>query len=86
MFNCTSILFHNLAATQQQIATGDLRINTYVAKQLASQLDTAANETALLSGSDILIAYELVLQLLTYENSQMGLNLTHTQDRNYIQV
>ena len=37
-------------------------------------------------GSDILIASRLLIVLLEYETRQEGLNLTHRQDRHYIQV
>lgn len=35
---------------------------------------------------DIHITFRLVMQVLQYEGTQSGLNLTHTQDRNFIQV
>ena len=35
---------------------------------------------------DVNITARVVLHLLQYEIKQSGLNLTHTQDRNYIQV
>lgn len=63
-----------------------LRLNTFVAKSLASKLNEATEKTEGMYGMDINITTRMILHLLKFEGSQTGLNLTHTQDRNYIQV
>ena len=68
------------------VAEKRLDINTFVAKGLVAQLSAASNETRELYESDVNIAYRLLIEVLRYETLQSGLNLTHTQDRNFIQV
>ena len=86
MFNCTSRLFVQLQEQIQQLQSGDVILNTYQAKRLAEDLYNATNKTLLLRGTDVSTANQLLVLLLAYENQQSGLNLTHTQDRNFIQV
>ena len=64
----------------------ELSINSFVAVKVADDLWKAANETSNLLGSDVLIAEELTQRLLDYEANQTGLNLTHSQDKDYIFV
>ena len=49
-------------------------------------LAVATKATDELFGSDINITYRLLNQLLQYENTASGLNLTSEQDSTYIQV
>jgi len=52
-------------------------------------LNEATNATlhpAVLHDNDINVTAQLVVHVLHYESLQSGLNLTHTQDRNFIQV
>ncbi len=61
-------------------------MNTYVAIEAASQIKKACNNSNALYGADILIADQIIQRLLSYEKSQTGLNLTHSQDKDYMQV
>jgi hypothetical protein len=40
----------------------------------------------MLHGADLLISQELLRELMRYEGGEKGLNLTHSQDKDYIQV
>ena len=67
-------------------------MNTYVSKGLMQDLEEATNRSAPLGKTktfylaDINVTYHVVIHVLSYESRQAGLNLTHTQDRNFIQV
>ncbi|XP_046828165.1 protocadherin-like wing polarity protein stan isoform X1 [Vespa crabro] len=84
LFNCTSEAFveqrHQLAALEAQ----DLMLNTYVAVKLAKDVHDAANVTKNMYGADLLVAESLLIALLRYEESLIGLNLTHSQDKDYV--
>jgi len=41
---------------------------------------------AVLHDNDIDVTARLVVHVLRYESRQSGLNLTHTQDRSFVQV
>lgn len=86
MFNCTSDRFVELRNQLSLIERGELLINTFVAIQLASDLRKATNLTENLYGADVLITYDLISELLKYESTVFGLNLTHSQDKDYIMV
>lgn len=68
------------------IEDGELQLNTFVAIKLASDLQKATNLTANLYGADVLVTYDLIQELLKYESKVHGLNLTHSQDKDYISV
>lgn len=68
------------------IEDGQLQLNTFVAIKLASDLQKATNLTANLYGADVLVTYDLIQELLKYESKVHGLNLTHSQDKDYINV
>lgn len=68
------------------IEKGVLHLNTFVAIKLTSDLYKATNTTPNLYGADVLITTELITALLTYEINMQGLNLTHSQDKDYIHV
>jgi hypothetical protein len=61
-------------------------VTTFVAVKVASDLRRATNFTAVLHGADLLISQELLRELMAYEHGERGLNLTHSQDKDYIQV
>jgi len=63
-----------------------MKVNTFVAVSGASSLHKAVNSTPVLHGSDVLIGQQLVQHLLFHEKSLSGLNLTHSQDKDYILV
>ena len=70
--------------------TKQLEINTFVAKNFMSRLNDATRAVSSLVGrlhkNDIDISARIITRVLKYEARQTGLNLTHTQDRNFIQV
>ncbi|XP_072387451.1 protocadherin-like wing polarity protein stan isoform X2 [Diabrotica undecimpunctata] len=84
MFNCTSERFVELREQLSNMERGDLQLNTFVSIKLASDLQKATNLTKSLYGADVLITYELMRELLNYEVKMNGLNLTHSQDKDYI--
>jgi len=61
-------------------------VTTFVAVKVASDLRRATNLTSMLHGADLLISQELLRELMRYESGEKGLNLTHSQDKDYIQV
>lgn len=74
--------------TQQLSAIEEKRLimNTFVAKGLLARLSYATRETISLYEMDIRVAVKLLVSILHYETSLSGLNLTHTQDRSFVQV
>ena len=61
-------------------------MNTFVGVRLAADLASACDNTPLLYGADVLVAEGILLELLQYEMRQAGLNLTHSQDKDYVRV
>lgn len=84
MFNCTSDLFVELKKQLAQIETNGLLINSYVAVKIAEDLQEATNKTRELYGSDVVVTQRLIRALLRHESNENGLNLTHSQDKDYI--
>jgi cadherin EGF LAG seven-pass G-type receptor 1 len=84
LFNCTSEIFieqrHQLAALE----ASELSLNTYVAVKMAMELHKAVNATKNMYGADLLVTESLLSALLKYEDSLAGLNLTHSQDKDYV--
>lgn len=68
------------------IEKGELLLNTFVAIKLSADLYKATNQTPNLYGADVLVSYDLLTELLKYEMKVHGLNLTHSQDKDYIYV
>ncbi|XP_076066701.1 protocadherin-like wing polarity protein stan isoform X3 [Oratosquilla oratoria] len=85
MFDCVSDSFIELKDLLERLVKEDLEITTYQAVKLAEDLNYAASVTPAMWGSDVLIASRILILLLEYETFQEGLNLTHRQDRHYIQ-
>ncbi|XP_013196318.2 protocadherin-like wing polarity protein stan [Amyelois transitella] len=84
MFNCTTSTFYQLRKQLNKIQTGELAVNTFVGVRLAEDLTSACLNTQHLYGSDILVAEGILMELLQYELKQAGLNLTHSQDKDYV--
>ncbi|XP_059482643.1 protocadherin-like wing polarity protein stan isoform X3 [Neocloeon triangulifer] len=84
LFNCTSEAFMDLRQVLGQLEMDDLQINTFVAVKVAFELHKATNQTNNLYGIDVLIAAQLLQHLIKYETTEKGLNLTHSQDKDYI--
>ncbi|KAJ0179731.1 hypothetical protein K1T71_004322 [Dendrolimus kikuchii] len=84
MFNCTTSTFYQLRKQFQKIETGELSVNTFVGVRLAADLATACANAPQLYGADILVTEGIILELIQYELRQGGLNLTHSQDKDYV--
>ncbi|XP_064633793.1 cadherin EGF LAG seven-pass G-type receptor 2-like isoform X2 [Lineus longissimus] len=84
-FSCMSINFEKMQGDLIKIEKGNMKMNTFLSKTLMERLDKATRETKILYGSDVDIGYRSIKQVLIFENAQAGLNLTHTQDKNFIQ-
>ncbi|XP_022815994.1 protocadherin-like wing polarity protein stan isoform X3 [Spodoptera litura] len=84
MFNCTTSTFYQLRKQLSKIETGELSVNTFVGVRLAADLTSACEQTPQLYGADVLVAEGILLELLQYEMKQAGLNLTHSQDKDYV--
>lgn len=67
-----------------KIEIGELSLNSFVAIKLTHDLNKATNTTKELYGADVLVSYDLIKELLHYESRVHGLNLTHSQDKDYI--
>ena len=70
----------------EKIEEEGLKVTTFVAKNMMAKLAEATNKTEKLYGIDVNITYRVIKHVLDHEVLQSGLNLTHTQDRNFIQV
>ncbi|KAG8278058.1 Cadherin EGF LAG seven-pass G-type receptor 2 [Homalodisca vitripennis] len=84
IFNCTSDAFMDLRKLLGQLETNDVSVTTFVAVGTGSALSRAANITRGLYGADILITEQLLERLIDHETTQTGLNLTHSQDKDYV--
>ncbi|XP_045493580.1 protocadherin-like wing polarity protein stan [Colias croceus] len=83
-FNCTTSTFYQLRKQLHKIETGELTMNTFVGVRLAEDLSSACANTERLYGADILVTEGILLELIQYELRQAGLNLTHSQDKDYV--
>ncbi|XP_072940790.1 protocadherin-like wing polarity protein stan [Epargyreus clarus] len=84
MFNCTTSSFYQLQKQLNKIETGELSLNTFVGVRLSEELARACATDARLYGSDIRVGGRLLAELLRHELRQAGLNLTHSQDKDYV--
>lgn len=69
-----------------QLETGDVSVTTFVAVGTGGSLNRATNNTKRLYGADVLITEQLIERLIAHEAVQSGLNLTHSQDKDYVTV
>jgi len=81
-----TIVLPSVRLQLEQLEKGALKVNTFVAKVLTTRLNATLSKLDKLHGNDVYTTYRLIVHILRYENQQNGLNLTHTQDRNFIQV
>ena len=68
------------------IQSGTLVINTFVAKTTMSSLAETTASIDTMFGNDINITSQVMNRLLQYENKQAGLTLTSEQDSRYVTV
>ncbi|KAL5014369.1 hypothetical protein ScPMuIL_008639 [Solemya velum] len=85
LFNCTSNQFLSVLSQINSIDNGDVQITTFVAKTLMEDLSVAVSSIDNLHGKDLLVSYQALGHLLTYENQQQGLNLTSERYNTYLQ-
>ena len=62
-----------------------MHVNTFLSKELMEKMAKAATSMDSLHTHDVNVIHRTLLQILEYESQQAGLNLTHAQDRNFIQ-
>ncbi|XP_043461123.1 protocadherin-like wing polarity protein stan isoform X2 [Leptopilina heterotoma] len=84
LFNCTSEAFIKQREKLSDLEAKLKVLNTYEAIQTANDLHHAMSVTKNMYGADILVAESLLTMLLRYEESLHGLNLTHSQDKDYV--
>ena len=84
LFNCTHRLLLPLFKDLTQLETGEIQLNAYLALKTVSSLHDLATKLEELYGADIVLMSRLLLEVLEYENSQAGFNLSHKQERDFI--
>lgn len=70
----------------QDIDSGILEVNTFVAKTTISSLAKSTSTVDTMFGNDINITFQLLNKMLAYEKGQSGLSLTSEQDSLYLTV
>ncbi|XP_077984710.1 cadherin EGF LAG seven-pass G-type receptor 2-like isoform X2 [Glandiceps talaboti] len=80
LFNCTSDTFGILATMLKDLEKGDKELSTDLAKEIAFELQFATTETPEFYGNDVNVAYKIMLHVLKYECTQVGIELTAKQD------
>ncbi|ESO95836.1 hypothetical protein LOTGIDRAFT_231995 [Lottia gigantea] len=80
LFNCTNKNFTRLSSVFKSKIS-----NTYTAKNSIDRLVEATNTTYHIFGGDIVMAYNVIREVLLYENKLQGLNLTSEQHSTFIQ-
>ncbi|RWS15474.1 hypothetical protein B4U79_12965 [Dinothrombium tinctorium] len=83
--DCTSSAFAELSDQLNVIEKDKFPFTTYLSIKLANDIRIAINATSTLHGNDIVICYKLINNLINHEMKLSGLNLTHKQDRYFIQ-
>lgn len=61
-------------------------MNTSVAVEMVSELNSAVNQTFPLYGNDILVYSVLLSRVVEHEKRKSGLDLSHRQDKDFIRV
>uniref|UniRef100_T1IKX4 Cadherin EGF LAG seven-pass G-type receptor 1 n=1 Tax=Strigamia maritima TaxID=126957 RepID=T1IKX4_STRMM len=85
LFNCTSSAFADLRDLLDNLENKQLDMNTYLSVKISQDLLASTESTENLHGDDLFVTIRLITMVLTYESSQEGLNLTHMQDKDFIQ-
>ena len=84
LFNCTHRqmlpLFQDLTQLQNDVIT----MNSYLALKSSRNLFELSEKLDNLYGADILLITRLLTEILQYENTQSGFNLSHKQERDFI--
>ena len=84
LFNCTHREMLPLFQDLTQLQNNEIQMNSYLALKTARQLFDLTNSLEELYGADILLISRLLTEILQYENSQEGFNLSHKQERDFI--
>jgi hypothetical protein len=83
---CVSDHFINLRDQLKHLEGQSLKMNAYLARTLVAEMNRATSRVDKLFLNDLNVTYAVLVHVLSYECQQTGLNLTHKQDRNFIQV
>ena len=70
----------------EKIESGELEMNTFVAKTMIKSLADSTSRTETMFGNDINITLRIVNKVLDHENQQSGLSLTSEQDSTFLYV
>ncbi|CAG0879787.1 unnamed protein product [Cyprideis torosa] len=84
MFNCTAEDFRDLRELLERLDKSRLQLTPYAAVKSARDLKVAVENGPDLYGSDVLTSAQLLSYLIQFE-LQQNLNLSHRQDKEYIQ-
>ncbi|CAD5116988.1 DgyrCDS5822 [Dimorphilus gyrociliatus] len=80
---CMSTVLIPLSEELTKLEEDNLILNTFVVKSLIKEVEIASRLIREFYANDIEILGGILISVLKYESSQSGLNLTHTQDRNF---
>ena len=83
---CVTDDFVKLRDQLKHLEDQSLKMNGYLARTLAAEMNRATDRVDELFLNDLNVTYAILVHVLSYECQQAGLNLTHKQDRNFIQV
>ena len=84
LFNCTHREMLPLFQDLTQLQNNEIQINSYLALKTARHLYDLTQTVEELYGADILLISRLLTELLQFENKQIGFNLSHKQERDFI--
>ena len=84
LFNCTHREMLPLFQDLTQLQNNEIQMNSYLALKTARHLYDLTNSVEKLHGSDILLISRLLTEILQFENKQIGFNLSHKQERDFI--
>ena len=84
LFNCTHREMLPLFQDLTQLQNNEIQMNSYLALKTARHLFDLTNSVDELYGADILLISRLLTEVLLFENKQIGFNLSHKQERDFI--
>ena len=84
LFNCTHREMLPLFQDLTQLQNDEIQMNSYLALKTAQHLYDLTNSVDELYGADILLISRLLTEILQFENKQVGFNLSHKQERDFI--
>ena len=84
LFNCTHREMLPLFQDLTQLQNSEIQMNSYLALKTARHLFDLTQTVEELYGADILLISRLLTEILQFENNQIGFNLSHKQERDFI--